>query len=81
MTRAELTAITECGHAPASDVALAIIAAAKVGTCNMELRVDMDTLEAVAETLGVMIERDVNQYRVFLSFMEVDANIYAIVNR
>jgi hypothetical protein len=54
----------------------------------MEVQVDIKTLEAVGESLGVMVERDRrimssnwNQYCIKLSFMEVDAVIYARVNR
>jgi hypothetical protein len=88
MTRTELEKLTECGHDLAAKVALAIIAAAQVGPSTLEMQVDIKTLEAVGESLGVMIERDRrimssnwNQYCIKLSFMEVDAVIYARVQR
>jgi hypothetical protein len=88
MTRSELEQLTDCGNDLAAKVALAIIAAAQVGPCNMEVQVDIKTLEAVGESLGVMVERDRrimssnwNQYCIKLSFMEVDAVIYARVQR
>jgi hypothetical protein len=88
MTRTEIEQLIECGHDLAAKVALAIIAAANVGPCNMEVQVDIKTLEAVGESLGVMIERDRrimssnwNQYCITISFMEVDAVIYARVQR
>jgi hypothetical protein len=88
MTRSELTLLTESGHDLAAKVALAIIAAAQVGPSTVEMQVDIKTLEAVGESLGVMVERDRrimssnwNQYCITISFMEVDAVIYARVQR
>ena len=88
MTRSELKQLTECGHDLAAKVALAIIAAAQVGPCNMELQVDYRTLEIISDTLGAGIYCDSrtmskywSQYSVTLTFMEVDAVIYARVQR
>jgi hypothetical protein len=88
MTRSELEQLTECGHELAAKVALAIIAAAQVGPCNMEMQVDIETLNYIAVKLVVTVERDRrimssnwNQYCIKLSFMEVDAVIYARVQR
>ena len=88
MTRSELEQLTDCGHDLAAKVALAIIAAAQVGPCNMDLQVDMETLAKMAECLGVSFERDrgiinghFTQFFIRLTFMEVDAVIYARVNR
>jgi hypothetical protein len=88
MTRSELEQLTECSHDLAAKVALAIIAAANVGPSTLEMQVDMQTLETVGESLGVMVERDRrimssnwNQYCITISFMEVDAVIYARVQR
>jgi subtilase family serine protease len=88
MTRSELEQLTECGHDLAAKVALAIIAAAQVGPCNMEVQVDMETLATVSYEVGVTVEIDRrimssnwNQYCINLTFMEVDAVIYARVNR
>ena len=88
MTRSELTLLTECGHDLAAKVALAIIAAAQVGPCNMEVQVDMDTLETIGRTLKMHIEHDLRvlsmsrpQYCLIIDFMEVDAVIYARVQR
>jgi hypothetical protein len=88
MTRSELEQLTECGHDLAAKVALAIIAAANVGPCNMEVQVDMRTLETICQWIDVCYERDRrimssnwNQYCIKLSFMEVDAVIYARVQR
>ena len=88
MTRSELEQLTECGHNLAAKVALAIIAAAQVGPCQMDLQVDLGTLEKMAKCLGVSFERDrgiinghFTQFFIRLSFMEVDAVIYARVQR
>lgn len=87
MTRSELEQLTECGHDLAAKVALAIIAAAQVGPCNMELQVDMETLVTISNILGVVITHEAGlwirfeRHSIDLSFMEVDAVIYARVNR
>jgi hypothetical protein len=87
MTRTELEQLTECGHDLAAKVAMAIIAAANVGPCEMDMDVSMDTLNAITKTLGIDA---VNSHQlpyatpireVSLSFMEVDAVIYARVQR
>jgi hypothetical protein len=88
MTRSELTLLTDCGHDLAAKVALAIIAAANVGPCNMEVQVDMGTLGLIERTLGMFAKKgepylwkNCDRYEVSLSFMEVDAVIYARVQR
>jgi hypothetical protein len=88
MTRSELEQLTDCGHDLAAKVALAIIAAAQVGPSTVEMQVDMRTLETICQWIDVCYERDsrilpsnYNQYCITLSFMEVDAVIYARVNR
>jgi hypothetical protein len=85
MTRSELTLLTECGHDLAAKVALAIIAAAQVGPCNMELQVDMDTVQMIAIPFGIdVISTEYRSHLIHeirLTFMEVDAVIYARVQR
>jgi hypothetical protein len=88
MTRSELEQLTECGHDLAAKVALAITAAANVGPCNMEMQVDMETLSAIgielkidAEHFRTMGLQPYNRCQITLSFMEVDAVIYARVQR
>lgn len=88
MTRSELEQLTECGHDLAAKVALAIIAAAQVGPCNMEMQVDIETLVLIERTLGVVAKKgepylwkNCDRYEITLSFMEVDAVIYARVQR
>jgi hypothetical protein len=88
MTRSELEQLTECGHDLAAKVALAIIAAAQVGPSTVEMEVDKETLDLIERTLGVeavMAARyawqNVQRHYVKLSFMEVDAVIYAMVQR
>lgn len=85
MTRSELKQLTECGHDLAAKVALAIIAAANVGPCRMEMQVDNKTLEVVAKMFELTIDC-IEMYRgyrleIHLSFMEVDAVIYARVQK
>ena len=88
MTREELTLLAECDNALAAKVALAIIAAANVGPSILEMHVDVHTLQSIATALG--IESDMyrgnlshgpDYHRLRLTFMEVDAVIYARVNR
>jgi hypothetical protein len=85
MTRTELTLLTDCGHDLAAKVALAIIAAANVGPCNMEVQVDMETLNEIARTFNAEGDKRFNGpfpcFELRLSFMEVDAVIYARVHR
>jgi hypothetical protein len=88
MTRSELEQLTDCGHDLAAKVALAIIAAAQVGPSTVEMEVDKETLDLIECTLGVeavMAVRyalqDVQRHYVTLTFMEVDAVIYARVQR
>jgi hypothetical protein len=88
MTRSELEQLTDCGHDLAAKVALAIIAAANVGPCNMEMQVDMGTLGVIERTLGMFaikgepyLWKNCDRYEITLSFMEVDAVIYARVQR
>jgi hypothetical protein len=80
MTRSELEQLTECGHDLAAKVALAIIAAAQVGPCNMEMQVDAATIVAIEDALGIVVDYS-QPFEIRLSFMEVDAVIYARVNR
>lgn len=84
MTRSELEQLTDCGHDLAAKVALAIIAAAQVGPCNMEVEVDMETLGLIERTLGMFAKKgepylwkNCDRHEITLSFMEVDAVIYA----
>jgi hypothetical protein len=88
MTRSELTLLTDCGHDLAAKVALAIIAAANVGPSTVEMEVDVETLAAIgielkidAEHFRTMGLQPYNRCQITLSFMEVDAVIYARVNR
>jgi hypothetical protein len=85
MTRSELEQLTECGHDLAAKVALAIIAAAQVGPSTVEMQVDVDTIETVAECLGLTVNRLFlhrgHRAEITLSFMEVDAVIYARAQR
>jgi hypothetical protein len=88
MTRTELEQLTDCGHDLAAKVALAIIAAANVGPCNMEVQVDMDTINAIESALDLHADhfqahtgRPHDLHQLCLTFMEVDAVIYARVNR
>jgi hypothetical protein len=89
MTRSELEQLTECGHDLAAKVALAIIAAANVGPCNMEVQADMETIASVSKITGIEsfkrilygFPANVPIVELRLSFMEVDAVIYARVNR
>jgi hypothetical protein len=85
MTRPEIEQLTDCGHDLASKVALAIIAAANVGPSTVEMWVDVETLETVAECLGLTVNRLFlnrgHRAEITLSFMEVDAVIYARVQR
>jgi hypothetical protein len=84
MTRSELEQLTECGHDLAAKVALAIIAAAQVGPCNMEVQVDYETLKFIKDKMTSFMYVKDGLYRTFeikLSFMEVDAVIYARVQR
>jgi hypothetical protein len=85
MTRSELEQLTECGHDLAAKVALAIIAAANVGPCNIEVQVDMGTLGVIGHTLGINGYRRkghaFSYFEIRLTFMEVDAVIYARVQR
>jgi len=87
MTRSELEQLTECGHDLAAKVALAIIAAAQVGPTEIDMQVSVDTVNAITKALGI---EAVNTHeppnatpilQVSLSFMEVDAVIYARVQR
>jgi len=88
MTRSELEQLTECGHDLAAKVALAIIAAANVGPSTVEMQVDVDTIETVEKELNMTAVRFtshsgrphyIHQHR--FTFMEVDAVIYARVQR
>ena len=88
MTRSELEQLTECGHDLAAKVALAIIAAAQVGPSTVEMQVDMGTLGLIERTLGVFAKKgepylwkNCDRYEIELTFMEVDAVIYARVQR
>ena len=88
MTRSELEQLTDCGHDLAAKVALAIIASAQVGPCNMEVQVDVETINAVTEVLGIdSVDSHEPPYYadpirvIHLTFMEVDAVIYARVQR
>jgi hypothetical protein len=89
MTRSELTLLTDCGHDLAAKVALAIIAAAQVGPCQMEMQVDMETIASVSKITGIEsftrmmhgFPYNVPIIEIRLTFMEVDAVIYARVNR
>jgi len=83
MTRSELEQLTESDHDLAAKVALAIIAAANVGPSQLEMQVDIKTLEVVAKMFELTIDC-IEMYRghrleIHLSFMEVDAVIYARV--
>ena len=85
MTRSELDQLIESDHDLAAKVALAIIAAANVGTCHMEMQVDNKALEVVAKMFELTIDC-IEMYRgyrleIHLSFMEVEAVIYARVQR
>jgi hypothetical protein len=84
MTRSELEQLTECGHDLAAKVALAIIAAAQVGPSTVEMEVDKETLDLIERTLGMSAKKgkpylwkNCDRYEITLSFMEVDAVIYA----
>jgi hypothetical protein len=85
MTRTELEQLTDCGHDLAAKVALAIIAAAQVGPSTVELWVNVDTLGVIGQTLGINGYRRKGHafpyFEIRLTFMEVDAVIYARVNR
>ncbi len=85
MTRSELEQLTDCGHDLAAKVALAIIAAAQVGPSTLEMEADITTVQIIANAKGIepndskMFGRHYKQ--ISLSFMEVDAVIYARVQR
>jgi hypothetical protein len=85
MTRSELEQLTDCGHDLAAKVALAIIAAAQVGPSTVEMEVDKETLNLIADTLSIQPEPyrswGIAHRQIRLSFMEVDAVIYARVQR
>jgi hypothetical protein len=88
MTRSELEQLTECGHDLAAKVALAIIAAANVGPSTVEMEVDLDTLETIETELDIDADnfqanagRNHDIHQLCLTFMEVDAVIYARVQR
>jgi hypothetical protein len=87
MTRSELEQLTDCGHDLAAKVALAIIAAANVGPCNMEVQVDGKTLAVICNKLELYPTKESGywvshvKHSIRLTFMEVDAVIYARVQR
>jgi hypothetical protein len=88
MTRSELEQLTDCGHDLAAKVARAIRAAAQVGPCQMEMQVDMETIKAIESELDLHADhfqahtgRPHDLHQLCLTFMEVDAVIYARVQR
>ncbi len=85
MTREDIQLLIDSGSEIAEVLALAIVAIAKVGSANYEQRVDLDTLNLIADTLSIQPEPyrswGIAHRQIRLSFMEVDAVIYARVQR
>ena len=88
MTHAEIQSLTDSGHDLTAKVALAIIAAANVGPTALEMSVDNVTLGMIARTLGMVTSyapatqwQAFSVYELRLTFLEVNAVIYARVPR
>ena len=83
MTREDIQLLIDSGSDIAEGFAVAIVAIAKVGPANYEQRVDLDTLNLIADTLSIQPEPyrswGVAHRQIRLTFMEVDAVIYARV--